>query len=304
MAVTATNLTTDGSNIDAATYMTASISPTADSLLLAWVYTIAGSAPNIPTVSGNGLTWTQVATVIDSNNLRRLTLFRAMGTSPSTGEVTFNFGGQTQAGCVWSVVKYSGVDTSGTNGSGAIVQSATQASGGVVNNLTVTLSAFSNSLHGTAGGFGYPLNNGNGVPGTGFTQTGERFQGSPNQAILSEFGAGEDVTVDLSLGASSVPIVGIAVEIKLAPQQVAPISIDSAEAFGLSSVTPGSVTINPTSIESEEAFGDLTVTGTLVSIVGATVLSAKSSNTQGHVPSGKSVLTNHPRVTIMRVKGN
>jgi hypothetical protein len=136
-----------------------------------------------------------------------------MGASPSTEAVTFDFGGQTQTGCVWSVIDYSGTDTTGTNGSGAIVQSDTEASAGSVSSLTSTLAAFSGANNATAGGFGYPLNNGNGTAGTGFTETGERFQGSPNQAIYTEFRSDNDTTVDVSIGASSVPIVGISVEI-------------------------------------------------------------------------------------------
>lgn len=212
--ITPTNLTTAGDNVDRNSYSTASISPAADNLILAWVYTIAASTPNTPTASGNGLTWQQVNTILDtSNGLRRITLFRAMGASPSSGAVTFDFAGQTQTGCTWSVIQYDDVNTGGTNGSAAIVQSATANPTGSVSSITVTLGAFSSTANATAGGFGYPLNNGNGTNGSGFTQTGEIFQGSPNQATYSEFRSDNSTTVDMSIGASSVPMCGIAVEI-------------------------------------------------------------------------------------------
>lgn len=216
MAIAATNLTTNGDNVDRTSYSTASITPTANRLILAWVYSIAATTPNTPTASGNGLTWDEVANVLDSDGVRRLTLFRSLGASPSAGAVTFNLGGQTQTGCVWSVVEFSGIDTSGSNGSGAIVQFDTEASAGSVSSLTSTLAAFSSVNNATAGGFGYPLNSGNGTNGSGFTEVGERFQSTPNQAIYSEFRSDNDTTVDMSIGASSVPIIGISVEIKQA----------------------------------------------------------------------------------------
>lgn len=214
--ITTRNLTTSGDSVDATSFATAAVTPKANHLILAWVYTIAATTPTTPTASGNGLTWVEVATVLDSDSLRRLTLFRALGTAPTAGSLTFDFASQTQTGCVWSVAEFSGVDTGGTNGSSAIVQYDTEASVGTVSSLTATLAAFTSTSNATAGGFGYPLNNGNGTSGTGFAELGERFQGGPNQAIYTEFRGDTDTTVDISIGASSVPIVGIAVEIKTA----------------------------------------------------------------------------------------
>jgi hypothetical protein len=69
-----------------------------------------------------------------------ITLFRALGT-PSVGTVTADFAGVSQSGCMINVMQFSQVNTTGTNGSGAIVQSAT---GGPTTgaSLTVTLAAF------------------------------------------------------------------------------------------------------------------------------------------------------------------
>lgn len=220
MAVIQSSLQTSGNNVDQTSYATGSISPSGNRLILAWVYSIAAVAPNIPTASGNGLTWAQVASVLDSSGLRRLTLFRALGNAPSVGALTFSFGGQTQTGCAWSVIQYASVQISGLNGANAVVQSVTNASAGNISSLSVALVTFSSSNNATAGGFGYPINSGNGVNGSGFTETGERFQGTPNQAIYSEFRSDNDTSVDMSIGASSVPIVGIAVEIRAATPPV------------------------------------------------------------------------------------
>lgn len=217
MAVAASNLTTAAGNAQQTSYTTASVSPASNGLLLVWVYSIAATQPNVPSISGNGLTWAQVDTQLDTSGLRRITLFRAMGASPSSGAVTISFSSQTQQGTCWSLVQYTGADTSGTNGSGAIVQSAKAASVGNAMSLTVTLSAFSSAGNATAGGFGIPLNTaGRPVTGTGFTATGQANQGSTNTAIGSEFNAGNDTTVDMNAAGSSIPWVGIAVEIKQA----------------------------------------------------------------------------------------
>src|SRR5687767_13823040 len=123
MAVTATALTGAMNNVDQSSYATASITPTANRLILCFVQSRASSAA-VPTLTGCGLTWVQVSTGANSTTALRLTLFRAMGAAPSTGALTIDFGGQVQANCSWSVVEFDGVDTSGTNGSGAIVQAS------------------------------------------------------------------------------------------------------------------------------------------------------------------------------------
>lgn len=223
MAVAATNLTTVAANLQATNYTTGSVSPGSNNLELLGVYSISASLPNLPTITWNGLTWVQIDTQVDSSNLRRMTLFRSMGT-PSSGTGTIDFAGQTQMGTCWSYIEYTGIDTSGTNGSGAIVQSAKNASAGNATSLTVTLGAFGSSSNATAGFFGIPLNTASQpTAGSGFTRTGQANQGSTNTSIGSEFNASNDTTVDMTSGAASIPWAGIAVEIKVAAS--APTSI-------------------------------------------------------------------------------
>lgn len=129
MAIAATSLEGAASASNASSYATGSITPTANRLVLAAVSNFRGGsgAIEIPTLTGNGLTWVQVATVQSANaNLgRRVTVFRAMGASPSAGAVTIDFAGATQSNCAWSIIEFSDIDTSGTDGSGAVVQSKT-----------------------------------------------------------------------------------------------------------------------------------------------------------------------------------
>src|SRR3989344_9550990 len=62
-AVTATHLVSNRAFTDAAIFITASITPTANRLVLAAIAGSAAADPAPPTLSGNGLTWVQVATV-------------------------------------------------------------------------------------------------------------------------------------------------------------------------------------------------------------------------------------------------
>lgn len=119
-----THLVTSGSTTDGTSILTASKTPTANALQLMWVTSHnASSLTGPPTVTGNGLTWVEVDNIIFTTTTRRLTLLRAMGAAPTTGQATISFGADTQTAFVWSWLEFTGVDNSGTNGSGAIVQS-------------------------------------------------------------------------------------------------------------------------------------------------------------------------------------
>lgn len=215
MAVSVVNIQTSGDNVDRNAYTTGSFTPNPNRLQLIWVYSINGSTPNVPTVSGCSLTWTQVKTVTDNSALRVLTLFRAFGVLPTTGSLTIDFGGQTQSGCAWSWAELNGM-TPTNGGADAIIQSVTGlTAAGTATSLTVTLSAFLNINNATIGGFGIPLNTA-AIPavGSGFTLIGQRNQSTPNLAIASEFNVANDTTVDMNSGAASVPWVGIVAEIE------------------------------------------------------------------------------------------
>jgi len=214
MAVVASNLTNNVSLTDASSYNTASVSPTANNLILVTVVSRSGDSVNtVPTISGNGLTWVQVETNsydIVGTSRRTVTVFRSMGASPSSGAITISFGGVTQTDCLWSVDQLSGTDTSGTNGSGAIVQfaKATESDGSTL----VTLSAFSSTDNATFGAFGDSSTTLMTV-GTGFTQLGR--QGSSNSVgILTQWRNNNDTSVTCTGAATDTG--GIAIEIKAA----------------------------------------------------------------------------------------
>lgn len=218
--VSATNLTT-GADLDGGTSSTtASVSPTGNKLLLLSVAsrTIITVDPNEPTITGNGLTWVSIGTTVYDNtsaSRRRITLFRAMGASPSAGTIAIDFGGQAQTSVIWSLNQFTNADTSGTNGSGAIVQTVTNFDPDAdVSTLTVTLAAFASSNNATFGTFGSgdaeTLN-----VGTGFSSVSEGDSGDGNIHLLTEFKNSNDTSVDMSKATNS-ELGGIAVEIKSA----------------------------------------------------------------------------------------
>lgn len=211
MSVTALHLTTSGS-FGSSSFNTASISPTAGKIVLIAVGSDngGGPTPNIPTISGCNITWTLIATRLDTGtNFRRISLFRGFASNPSIGELTLDFAGQTQGdGCNWSVAEFGNVDNSGTNGSVAIVQSAVSSGNGVTS-LTVTLGAFSDTDNAT---FGAIFKNGTETisAGSGFTQLG---QNNVRGSIQSQWRVDNDTTCNWTWGTSHV-VCGVAVELK------------------------------------------------------------------------------------------
>lgn len=148
-ALAPTNLTNSGNATSLSTYTTASVTPTSNALVLLFVWSSHASTPgNTPTATGNSLTWVQITTR-NFLTTERVTMFRALGASPSTGTISIDFAGQAQTRCAWIVTQFTGADTSGTNGSGAVIQSASN--DGTSATPTVTLGAFSSTSNGTYG---------------------------------------------------------------------------------------------------------------------------------------------------------
>ncbi len=216
-AVSATHLTTARDTTDAQIYTTASITPSANHLVLAWVVNRHATAADTVTLSSNGLTWVQVNTVTFNGGLARLTLFRAMGASPSAGAVTVTVAGSDNIGAAWSISQYANVDTSGTNGSGAVIQSVTANSVTTADtSLSITLAALGQSINATAGGFSVLLNSATAItPGAGYTELAEATFDTPPTNIQSQWRATGSTTVNVTN--TSGVIGGIGVEIAAPP---------------------------------------------------------------------------------------
>lgn len=286
MAVTCANLTSGVKTTDATSADTASISPSANKLILLAVEskTEITADPNQPTATGCGLTWVAVNTIVTdptSSSRRRITLFRALGASPSAGAVTIDFGGQTQVTSAWVIDQCDGMDTSGTNGSGAVVQSATARrtdEEGAVASLTATLAAFGSTSNATYGMGGQ----GNGstavTAGSGFSIIGNATDSSENNIeVNTEFKNSNDTSVDFSYSPNDSGCGIIAIEIKaevLVPDATSNSGVKSAvSTFNWShTCATGSNRLLVVTVQSRDASttADLPITGVTYNSVAMT----------------------------------
>jgi len=127
---TFSNLTSGTDNVDRATYTTASVSPTANRLIFVSItaFDTSTTTPSTPAVTGNGITYDLVEDClvdVAGSDRAGAWIFRGMSGSPSSGAISIAFSGIPTDGvlnaCAWIVDQSSAdVDTSGTNGSGAI----------------------------------------------------------------------------------------------------------------------------------------------------------------------------------------
>ena len=191
---------TAGSNLNpGSTFATATFAPGAGRLVLAFAMSRRIGGPAVPTASGNGFTWQQVATTLNvAAGNSRITCFRAMSAAPSAGPLTFDFAGQQQLACAWSVFEYDNVDSTGTNGSGAVPQQ--QTTSGNVTSLAVMLGPLADAAASVVvGGVALGINE-TVTPGTGLTQIDllPFVQGTTRGTLQTEDRTGGGSTVDSS----------------------------------------------------------------------------------------------------------
>jgi hypothetical protein len=232
--VTPTLLTSAGDGTNQKVYTTASIAPAANALVTVAVLGRSGSGPFTPTIAGGGMsTWTQVASV-DFNTIAtpasRLVVFRAMSGSPGSGPITITYT-SSQSNAQWLVTQWTGVDQTGTNGSGAIGQTAT-AQGNAVTTLNVPLAAFANANN---VGFGVAGTAVTVTPGSGFTEIGEGTSGE-SMVVEGEWGTNKN-TVAASWASSNAGMLGI--EIKAGTPSGPTVSASLSTVGATSPITAG-----------------------------------------------------------------
>lgn len=280
MAIAATSLEGAASATNATSYETGSITPTANRLILAAVgHSRAGSGANeVPTLTGNGLTWVEVGTVqsADASAGRRVTVFRAMGASPSAGVVTIDFAGATQGRCAWSIVEFSDVDTGGTNGSAAVVQfqtaSATTGTAGTADFTAAFGDAVNNATYSaitTAGGTANPI-----TEEAGFTELHDLQPGTEAQRLETMWRLGEDQT-PAPTWTDSLHWAQLVVEIKAAggggTQSLTGTLFTNAPTFNVGTITGGAVALNGVLFAKASTFP----TGVVTAIADVTVQYAR-----------------------------
>src|SRR3990172_3541026 len=234
LAFTAPSPIAEVSDVDASSYTTTGTAGANNKLYLITVENSHATAPALPTLThSGGLTCVEIANSLGSN--RRVTLFRALKTTGvSAGTFTADAAGATQTS--WSVVvdeSSTEVDTTGTDGSGAIVQSDTSAGSGTT--ATGNLVAFGDAVNNAA--FMATMNNLNSPISeeAGYTELADLGHANPTRRVETEYKLGEDTSVTSTF--SSAAWHCIAVEVKAAAggpgsQTVATEGIASAEAFG------------------------------------------------------------------------
>lgn len=221
-AVSCSVLTSGSDTANLSSYTTASVSPGSNALIL-----VATAQPrnassactdnDVSSITGNSLTYVHIARQCFSDAgapTNTVELWRSMGASPSSGALTINTGGSSQTNMAWAVIECTGVDTSGTNGSGAVVQSATNlAEPGT--SVTVTLGAFSSAGNATVGVFGLADNLAV-TAGSGFTELVEEQVSDPgfDGTLQVQWRNDNDTSVDASW--SSIDAGGVAIEIQAA----------------------------------------------------------------------------------------
>lgn len=142
------------STTDSTTFTTGTFTPTANRLQVLDIVAQRAVAEEPTSVTGCGLTWVKVTPSgtnpvgLGGATTRYLTRWRALGPSPTNGALTITFA-NAMTSCAWAWNEVSGMDTSGTNGSGAFVQTVGKASAGNVTTLDGTLAAFehANNVH-------------------------------------------------------------------------------------------------------------------------------------------------------------
>ena len=163
------------------------------------------------TVTGGPGTWVKVVEIqfktISSTNAC-IGIFRKLVTSgAASANISYNYSTTADTGLMqcW---EFSNVNTTGTNGSGAIVQTGTFASDSASTGL-VTLNTFSSGINAAYGAFSDAEQSGTMVPGSGFAN------GSmPSATVLAEWKNAQDTTVDCTRSEGAVDLGGVAIEIK------------------------------------------------------------------------------------------
>ncbi len=188
---TPTLLTAGNTTTGASSFNTASISPGANRLNVLFVVSAdgGGADPGVPQVTGGGHTttaWVQIATQ-QMGAARRISAFRNLSASPGSGAVTINFsgaGGSQNSAC-WSIIEVPDVNTGGTQGSGAVVQSTTVQATGTGSTLTLAAFEHVNNVHLLGAGLAGATTV---TPDADFTELSDQSQTLDDVALETQWG--------------------------------------------------------------------------------------------------------------------
>lgn len=214
MAITVTNKAASATDTPGTSFSLTSVAYQNNALYLVSISMRIQTA-TISAITGGGFTWTQLTGSPQNQTNSIFYVFRGLQTSgASTASLAVTCSTSTAAH--WCIDEFTGVDTSGTNGSGAIVQSA--GATGSSASLSVTLSAFADATNNVAyGAFGHSGETVNIVADAsgGFTITNVNTVTTPAHSHASEWKTGQDTGVSASW-ATAAQSGGVAAEVKMA----------------------------------------------------------------------------------------
>jgi len=217
--ISQTLLTAGTNGVNQRIYSTAAIAPASNALITVAVLEQSSlGTPPIPTLSGGGMAaWDVVATVTFDGGtpLRRLTIFRALNALPGSGPLTIT-STMTLSHAQWIVSQFDGVDVSGVNGAGAVVQTGS-ASGNTVNGLTVALAAFGSPNNAAYGAFGVAKNAIAVTPGAGFSEISEQPSGESTPGDLEAEWAPNIPSVTASWASLTAGALGVEIKARNGP---------------------------------------------------------------------------------------
>ena len=217
MAIVATNKNSGSDDTTVSTETSASVAFQNNALYLVSLCARSNGTPTYSSITGGGITWVQIGTT--TINAPFVALYRGLVTSgATTGALTITIGASATSN-KWAIDEFTGVDTTGTNGSGAIVQSNSGGSQTTATSGAITLSAFGDATNNAA--YGYFAHNQGSETSTVDSSGGWAALANngtvvaPVMSMMTEWKTGQDTSVSASwatLGAWA----GFAAEIKAA----------------------------------------------------------------------------------------
>jgi hypothetical protein len=216
------------------TLSNSSWAPPSSGLIILFVESNIVGTPNTPTVSGNGITWIQIATIQGITNAR-LTLFAADASGSTTGITTADFGGQSQSSSRMAFMHADGVDLSG--GVEAAFVQAVPGTGTATSGL-ITLSAAGGSNNRPVSG--WAVGNAAMTPRADWTEMDELSSGSASIPKLETQQRPDafETTASVTWDGVSRAWHGIAAELKVGLAQI-DLDIDAGQST-VAAVTLGS----------------------------------------------------------------
>ena len=225
MAIALTHHATSGHDPDQSAYSSASITPTANRLIVAYFESArAGVDPTVVTAAGNGLSWSEITNHfwntddVGANRSKGYIFAADTGASPSAGAVTFTHGGAVNHTYgLWSIYELSGTDLASSGGSSTVAQCFVQVVKTTANtagtSASPTLAAAGNGANRP---FMFVTHFANEVtnPAASWTEIAEFITTTPVRALESQWRSDAFDTAATATWTSNVRHGGISFEIK------------------------------------------------------------------------------------------